>query len=553
MKEKILVCEAFYNFIHEDLEEKFPIMRSGSAIVMDLIDDSKFDVKYLNLDSLMIPRYGNISKLKDFGKNILDVITEISTLINADNYTYVLISMVSYKFDHLNDFSFLVTHQLSEQIECESFVGGKGSNWRSNNLKRSDVEHAQSNYKNHFNHPELYDAINWPVDGENYVVPGGHKLERFLQLHHWKKFNIMPLGDGSDPSDWSDRDYAKNFLPLYINREASEGFLYPTFTPRLRTNSSNYDLLSIDYDTILKDTDVTVPEEYADKRIKMATITLSSGCPNRCSFCNHWWKEYTRHSIDDMKDVIMSYIDKGFNSFYFLDRTSNVWPEELFNWIVRRNLDIKWSSSFTARGTSLDYWKMVYEAGCRIVDVGFESVSPRMLEIINKKTTKEQLQECLDNANEANLIINCNFIVGMPGERPVDIRENIDFIHENSSKIGSIAMGPYTLLGASDYYDNPEKYGIRIVDPDHDYDTGYVEVDTWLSTLSGKQLAVYKRKLDSFIKNDVFGSQKELFYFPQQHLVFSLFDVLKDVNLVHSKIRELSKKHLTEQLNRNVW
>jgi len=78
-------------------------------------------------------------------------------------------------------------------------------------------------------------------------------------------------------------------------------------------------------------------------------------------------------------------------------------------------LRIPWSCY--ARGNmSYEVLKLMKEAGCRNLHVGYESGDPEVLQRIKKGLTVERMTQFTGDANRAGLRIHGDFAVGFPGE-----------------------------------------------------------------------------------------------------------------------------------------
>jgi radical SAM superfamily enzyme YgiQ (UPF0313 family) len=74
--------------------------------------------------------------------------------------------------------------------------------------------------------------------------------------------------------------------------------------------------------------------------------------------------------------------------------------------------------------------KAMKEAGCRLVCVGFESPNQDALEGVIKKTNRERQIEFMEDARNADLLVNGCFIMGLPNDTPESMQATIDFSKE---------------------------------------------------------------------------------------------------------------------------
>jgi radical SAM superfamily enzyme YgiQ (UPF0313 family) len=95
------------------------------------------------------------------------------------------------------------------------------------------------------------------------------------------------------------------------------------------------------------------------------------------------------------------------------------------------------------------------EAGCRLLDVGYESGSDEILKNIKKGITVDQLREFTGNAKKAKLKILADFVIGFPGETRETIEETKKFIQYIQPELLQVAMA--TPIPGTAYYDYVKK------------------------------------------------------------------------------------------------
>lgn len=118
--------------------------------------------------------------------------------------------------------------------------------------------------------------------------------------------------------------------------------------------------------------------------------------------------------------------------------------------IEQRGLDVRWSCNARA---NLDYGTMraMKSAGCRLLDVGYESGSDRILENIKKGVKTEASKAFAADARRAGLKILGDFIFGLPGETEDTIRQSRRFIKDIKPDLLQIAIA--TPIPGTEFYD----------------------------------------------------------------------------------------------------
>lgn len=190
----------------------------------------------------------------------------------------------------------------------------------------------------------------------------------------------------------------------------------------------------------------------------MVQIITSRGCPNQCTFCS--WPEtltgrkYRMRSVDNIV-AEFEYITKELpevKEIFIEDDCFTINKPHVMEFCTKiKEMKIKIPWGCQARAT-LDYETMVAmkEAGCRLLDVGYESGSDEILKNIKKGITVAQLREFTQNAKKAKLKILADFVIGFPGETRQSAEQTLSFAKELQPDLLQIAVA--TPMPGSDFY-----------------------------------------------------------------------------------------------------
>jgi len=80
------------------------------------------------------------------------------------------------------------------------------------------------------------------------------------------------------------------------------------------------------------------------------------------------------------------------------------------------------------------------KAGCRLLDVGYESGNDEILKNIKKGVSVDQLREFTRNAKTVGLKVLADFVIGFPGETKDTSEETIKFIKEIKPDLLQVAV-----------------------------------------------------------------------------------------------------------------
>jgi anaerobic magnesium-protoporphyrin IX monomethyl ester cyclase len=74
------------------------------------------------------------------------------------------------------------------------------------------------------------------------------------------------------------------------------------------------------------------------------------------------------------------------------------------------------------------FFKMLGDAGCKMLQFGVESGSDRILNLLNKGITRDEILKVNRKLAKSNILCRYNFIIGMPTETTEDIQKTLKFI-----------------------------------------------------------------------------------------------------------------------------
>ncbi len=187
---------------------------------------------------------------------------------------------------------------------------------------------------------------------------------------------------------------------------------------------------------------------------KIAAVFTSRGCPWRCGFCYNQFvnkRSFRAQSVQRVVDEIQEYKERyGITAIIFEDDGFFTDRERALE-IIRR-IGVPWTSSI--RADYLAKWgdefvKQLKQYHCAELRIGAESGSPRILEMMCKDITPEQIREaarlCLRNGVKVSL----NFMVGIPGESwsdvlmTLDLMDELEAMGEGIAVIGPGVFAPY--------------------------------------------------------------------------------------------------------------
>lgn len=193
------------------------------------------------------------------------------------------------------------------------------------------------------------------------------------------------------------------------------------------------------------------------------SLIAQLGCPFSCGFCGGrnsamLRRVRTRTTANVVAEILYLYKTYGVKGFMMYDDELNVNPQmvELMNAIGDLQEDL--GVEFKLRGFiksqlfTNEQARAMYRAGFRWILTGFESGSPRILQNINKRATREENTRCVEIAHANNLKVKALMSMGHPGESMETVQESRDWLIRNVPE--DFDMTIITPYPGSPYYDD---------------------------------------------------------------------------------------------------
>lgn len=200
----------------------------------------------------------------------------------------------------------------------------------------------------------------------------------------------------------------------------------------------------------------------------------------KCHYCNFRdpWAEKDRVDIDcavdDFANLTTAYRAR---SMSLLD---NAIPgaklERLARGLVDRGLEIVWDATVRPDHQMLAVdWQLIRDSGCTSVDVGLESGSERILALMNRGTSRGDVEELFERIAAAGIRANVNVMLGFPGETRADADQTVEMLEAISANAHHVAPAGFQLAKGSAIYDDPSTYGLTLLSEEKFCFTGIVE------------------------------------------------------------------------------
>lgn len=160
---------------------------------------------------------------------------------------------------------------------------------------------------------------------------------------------------------------------------------------------------------------------------------MSRGCPYNCIYClqKMYGQRYRIKSIKNLVKEIETAVKKfGVKNAYFIDLEMTVNKKvvtELCNLLINKKIKLKWCCQTRADAVDFELLKKMRKAGCVLIHYGVETGLPRIMKLIEKRITHEQILRGIRLTHKAGIDTACFFMFGFPTETNKDMKMTIEF------------------------------------------------------------------------------------------------------------------------------
>lgn len=212
------------------------------------------------------------------------------------------------------------------------------------------------------------------------------------------------------------------------------------------------------------------PPLLSYKALPVASMVTSRGCPFQCTFCDRsvFGNRYRGYSAAYVTGMIKHLVSVyGVRHLLFYDdlfAASESRLNAVCNDMIASGLNLSWSCDARVNAVSEKTLALMKKAGCWEIAFGIESGSQKILDLVAKDITIEQIQTGVRLTHEAGIKVKGLFMMGHPGETRETIRETVELATRLPFDIINISkLTPYP---GTELYRDAAMYGT--FDPDWD-------------------------------------------------------------------------------------
>ena len=198
-------------------------------------------------------------------------------------------------------------------------------------------------------------------------------------------------------------------------------------------------------------------------------LTMAHGCYwGKCTFCDislDYIKIYepvaAKLLVDRMEEMIAQ---TGENGFHFVDEAAPpALMKEVALEIIKRNLVVSWWTNIRfEKSFTQDLCYLLKTSGCIAVSGGLEVASDRLLKLIDKGVTVEQVAQVTKNFTECGIMVHAYLMYGYPTQTIQETVDSLEMVRQ-LFEIGVLQSGfwhQFAMTAHSPVGMNPEQFGV---------------------------------------------------------------------------------------------
>jgi radical SAM superfamily enzyme YgiQ (UPF0313 family) len=202
---------------------------------------------------------------------------------------------------------------------------------------------------------------------------------------------------------------------------------------------------------------------------RAVVLFTSRGCPRRCALCYNLFvnkrvfrAQSAERVLSDVRDLRERFDITGIvfeDDNFFTDRKRALQ--------IVSGLDIPWNSTIrvdeVARGGD-GFVRELCQNNCAELRIGVETGSPRILDLIKKDISLDQVRKTAELCTKYGIVTNLMFMVGFPGETWSDVCQTLELMDELEGMGETVHVRgpfPYVPFPGTPLFDLAVEYGFR--------------------------------------------------------------------------------------------
>jgi radical SAM superfamily enzyme YgiQ (UPF0313 family) len=219
---------------------------------------------------------------------------------------------------------------------------------------------------------------------------------------------------------------------------------------------------------------IRIKRDYLSNCKRSFDLQTDRGCPHRCGFCYNIninkckWRAFTAPKvIEQIEYLISKFSLDGINFVsdnFFVDKKR---VTEICTEIIKRKIKIDWHAD-----CRIDYFlrydnsfiELLNKSGCKALTFGVESGSQRILNLIHKDISLDEVFKVNEKLRKLQIGVNYHFMAGFPGETKEDLLQTYKImfrLHDEYPRVNFFGPAIYTPYPGTSLYDKCLEMGFK--------------------------------------------------------------------------------------------
>jgi radical SAM superfamily enzyme YgiQ (UPF0313 family) len=216
--------------------------------------------------------------------------------------------------------------------------------------------------------------------------------------------------------------------------------------------------------------DVTLMARLADPEIG---IVQARGCYwGKCAYCDfiELYKGSPPYRIRSPKQVVdeMEYQLRrhGVSRFSLITEALPAsFAAKMSNLIIDRGMNIQWSSfAMVEKHFTQELFSLMNQAGCEYLVIGAETMTDRVLALVNKFARQEDNIRFFLAAQQQGVKLRVNLIPDLPSTTYEESLRSLELFRDLAACFDTVSIFPFEATRSSAVGRSPEQYGLQVIE-----------------------------------------------------------------------------------------
>jgi Radical SAM superfamily len=300
------------------------------------------------------------------------------------------------------------------------------------------------------------------------------ELRSLTDVRVFEFFDFITLDDGELPVELLNfkiqNPNSNEFKRTFILEEGKVVYKNTTSKPDYKQSEvGTPDYSDLQLDNYISVIEIANPMHSLWSDGRWNKLTMAHGCYwGKCTFCDislDYIKLYepvaAKLIVDRMEELIAS---TGENGFHFVDEAAPpALMREVALEIIKRKIVVTWWTNIRfEKSFTRDLCLLFAESGCIAVSGGLEVASDRLLKLIDKGVTIEQVAQVTRNFTETGVMVHAYLMYGYPTQTIQETVDSLEMVRQlfEAGVLQSGFWHQFAMTAHSPVGINPEAFGV---------------------------------------------------------------------------------------------